>query len=55
LEAANPAFQEPTLGVVVEDTFYFVANSQWNRFDDQGHLPPAQQLQEPLILALPLH
>jgi sugar lactone lactonase YvrE len=55
LEAANPAFQEPTLGVLVDDTFYFVANSQWNRFDEQGQLPSTEQLQEPLILALPLH
>jgi hypothetical protein len=29
IEANNPDFDEPTLGVLVKDRFYFVANSQW--------------------------
>ena len=29
LEVNNPIFDEPTLGVVIEREFYFVANSQW--------------------------
>jgi hypothetical protein len=29
LEANNPAFDEPTLGVLVKHDFYFIAHSQW--------------------------
>jgi hypothetical protein len=39
--AANqPAFDEPTLGVLVKDHFYFIANSQWGALDEQGRLAP---------------
>jgi sugar lactone lactonase YvrE len=34
-----PEFDEPTLGTVVGDNFYFVANSHWNRFDQDNNLP----------------
>ncbi|MGH8481420.1 MAG: hypothetical protein ACRES8_03060 [Nevskiaceae bacterium] len=53
--AANlKAFDEPTLGVVVGKEFYFVANSQWQRFDDQHRLPPPDQLKRPQILRVKL-
>jgi sugar lactone lactonase YvrE len=48
-----PEFDEPTLGVVVGDQFYFVANSHWNRFDREGNLP--DNLTPPIILKLPLN
>ena len=32
-------FDEPNLGTVVGDEFYFIANSHWNRFDRDGNLP----------------
>ena len=35
----HPAFDEPTLGTVVDDAFYFVANSQWGRINPDGSLP----------------
>lgn len=40
IEANNPVFDEPTLGVIVNDTFYFIANSQWGLVDDKGQLGP---------------
>jgi sugar lactone lactonase YvrE len=53
--AANlEAFDEPTLGVVVDDDFYFVANSQWNRFDKDHRLPPPDRLLRPQILRIRL-
>jgi len=53
--AANlEAFDEPTLGVVVDDDFYFVANSQWNRFDREHRLPPPDRLLRPQILRIRL-
>ena len=49
--AANlEAFDEPTLGTVQGDDFYFVANSHWNRFDRENRLP--EGLTGPIILKL---
>jgi sugar lactone lactonase YvrE len=45
-------FDEPTLGQVVGDEFYFVANSHWNRFDRDGNLPDG--LSGPMILRIEL-
>jgi len=53
--AANlPAFDEPTLGVLVKDDFYFVANSQWGAVDEQGKLAPPEKLKDPVVLKLKL-
>jgi sugar lactone lactonase YvrE len=50
--AANlPDWDEPTLGLMVGDRFYYVANSQWNRFVD-GELPPPEELADPRIMWL---
>ncbi|HEV2111108.1 MAG TPA: SMP-30/gluconolactonase/LRE family protein [Gammaproteobacteria bacterium] len=54
LDSADPLAPEPTLETVVGDTLYFVANSQWSRFDEAGQLPPMDQLQPPSIVELPL-
>lgn len=54
LAQALPEFEEPTLGAVVGDRFLFVANSQWNRFDERQNLPPDSELQGPLVLELKL-
>lgn len=43
-----PEFDEPTLGTVVGNEFYFVANSHWNRFDRDGNLP--DELTGPIVL-----
>ncbi len=51
--AANLAdFDEPTLGAVQENVFYFVANSHWNRFDAGNGLP--EGLAGPVILKIRL-
>ena len=54
LEANNPLFDEPTLGVVVDNRFYFIANSQWGAIDDNGQLAPAEKLHDPIVLRLSL-
>ncbi|HEX8138787.1 MAG TPA: hypothetical protein VF544_14565 [Pyrinomonadaceae bacterium] len=54
LEANNPLFDEPTLGVRVGDIFYYIANSQWGAVDDKGRLAPAEKLREPVILKVKL-
>lgn len=45
-------FDEPNLGTVVGDGFYFIANSHWNRFDRGGELP--EGLEGPVVLRLEL-
>ena len=54
LEANNPVFDEITLGVLVKDSFYFIANSQWGMIDEKGNLGPADKLKSPIVLQLPL-
>jgi sugar lactone lactonase YvrE len=54
IEANNPVFDEPTLGVIVKDNFYFVANSQWGAIDRTGQLAPEDKLRDPTVLKLKL-
>ncbi|HSO73749.1 MAG TPA: hypothetical protein VLU47_02845 [Blastocatellia bacterium] len=54
LEANNPVFLEPTLGVIVKDTFYFIANSQWPLVDENGKLAAEEKLREPVVLKIKL-
>lgn len=54
IEANNPLFDEPTLGVLIEDMFYYVANSQWGAIDEKGQLAPVEKLREPVILKMKL-
>ena len=54
LEANHPDIDEPTLGVIVYDDFYYVANSQWNSVDGQWRLAPADLLSDPVILKIKL-
>jgi hypothetical protein len=44
----------PTIGVLVGDTLVYVANSQWERYDDKGARVPETTLSAPVLLALPL-
>ncbi len=52
LEKATPHLAEPTLGTIVKDTFYFVANSPWGHYEE-GKLNSEKAL-KPLILKLRL-
>ena len=50
LDQGHPAFNEPTLGTLDKNTFYYVANSLWSGYDDNHGLKPDAQLQEVVIL-----
>ena len=50
LDANHPDFDEPTLGVIVDDTFFYVARSQWGKFDEEGKIKSLEELKEPVIL-----
>ena len=52
LASSLPEFDEPTLGLVHEGDFYFVANSHWNRFDRENRLPAG--LTGPIVLKISL-
>lgn len=53
LERAHPRFDEPTLGVIVDDALFYVANSQRRHFGRDGSAD-LDQRQEPAILRLNL-
>ena len=50
LEANNPAFDDLTLGVLVKNQFYFVANSQWNLLGSGGKFTAPDKLQDVRIV-----
>jgi len=50
IEINNHLFNEPTLGVIARDSFYYIANGQWASFNPDGTLFPADKLQELVIL-----
>ena len=54
LEMSHPQFDEPTLGTLTEKEFFYVANSQWSRFEKDGTIFPPNRLAEPVILKLKL-
>jgi len=54
LEANNDKFDEPTLGVLVKNNLYYVANSQWGSVNQRGELAPDDKLREPVILKVRL-
>ena len=54
LEMNNPHFNEPTLGVLAGDSYYYVAKSQWSLFDEETGAPAFEKLQAPEILELKL-
>jgi sugar lactone lactonase YvrE len=54
LESSTPGLGEPTLGAVVDGWFYFVAESQWDRFDDKGNLPPESDLRPHAVMRVRL-
>lgn len=50
IDRAHPAFNEPTIGCVANDTFYYVANSLWSGYTADNKLKPESELQEVIIL-----
>ena len=50
LEANNPLFDEPTLGVIAGDSFFFVANSQWGSINEKGESVPGKALKPHILM-----
>jgi hypothetical protein len=55
IDSKHPAFNEPTIGFVDEDTFYYVANSLWSGYDEKSNLKEAKELQDVVILKASLN
>jgi hypothetical protein len=45
---------EPTIGTMTQDQFVYVANSQWEKYDEEGRLKPGARLTAPILIAVPL-
>jgi hypothetical protein len=54
LESQNPLYNVPTTGTIVDDEFFFIANSQLQNFDAQGNIFPPEKMQPTYILKLKL-
>ena len=51
----NPAIaDEPTIGTIAGDSFVYVANSQWEKYDEAGRRKPGVALTAPVLLGVPL-
>ena len=51
----NPSLSpEPTIGTMMGDRFVYVANSQWEEFDDAGRLKAGARLTPPRLVAVPV-
>ena len=51
LEANHADFMEPTLGTLIGDDFYYIANSQWPLVNEKAELN-TEQLRPPVVLKL---
>ena len=54
LERARPDYSEPTLGVVVGRDLFYIANSQWESFGEDGKIDAPGRLRPPPVLRLRL-
>jgi tetratricopeptide (TPR) repeat protein len=50
IEANNPFFDLPTTGVILNDTFFYIANSQLLKFSENGVIFPQEKLNDTIIL-----
>jgi DNA-binding beta-propeller fold protein YncE len=54
LDRNVPLADEPTMGVAMGDSFVYVANSQWDKYDDAGVRKPGAVLTSPRLLTVSL-
>ncbi len=50
LEANNALFEEPTLGVLVGNALYYIANSQWEKVSEKGVAAPEADWKPHVVL-----
>jgi sugar lactone lactonase YvrE len=57
IERATPTLGDPTHGVIVDEDFYYIANSGWDAIDEHGNMKPEAKPSVPRIMRvrLPRH
>jgi hypothetical protein len=55
IERATPTLGDPTHGVVVGDSFYYIANSGWDVLDDHGELKAGAKMTPARMMRFELH
>jgi sugar lactone lactonase YvrE len=50
LERSTGTLGDPTHGVVIDNKFYYIANSGWNSIDDHGNMKPGAKPSVPRIM-----
>ena len=55
LERNHPVMMNPTTGVLVGNELYYIANAQFDSFNEDGTLWPMDQLYEPVILKVKIN
>jgi hypothetical protein len=55
IERATPTLGDPTHGVLVDDTFYYIANSGWDSLEDDGTPKGGATPSAPLLMRVDLH
>jgi len=45
---------EPTIGTIANGEFVYVANGQWEKYDEHGRRRPERALAAPVLLGVPL-
>jgi sugar lactone lactonase YvrE len=54
LDCNHPVYQWPTTGVVVGDSLFYIANSQFGSFDNEGRIFPRSKLHKVVVMKLKL-
>lgn len=54
LDHHHPAFDEPTLGVIVGGDFFYIANSSWAKYEKDGTMFSEDKLEDIVILKIVL-
>jgi hypothetical protein len=54
IDAAHPRASDPTLGVVVDDRFFYIGNSEWAAAKPGGAMDPAVKPQDVVVLSVPI-
>jgi sugar lactone lactonase YvrE len=50
IERATPTIGDPTHGVLISGSFYYIANSGWSELDDHGNVKSGSKLTSALIM-----
>jgi sugar lactone lactonase YvrE len=50
----NPVADEPTIGTITKGQFVYVANSQWEKYEENGKLKADARLVAPILIAVSL-